>query len=148
MYRTVEQLDTVISTLGSTASSLCEVLRMPESSVQGHEVLGLKLAAGDGGIRPGVLLIGGTHARELMNPDLLVELAVDLVSSHRSGTDIVLGNRTWAAATVRTILDTVDLYLLPCINPDGRRYVMTVDDMWRKNRRDNPASSCDSATCR
>jgi hypothetical protein len=143
MYRTVEQLDTVISTLGSTASSLCEVLRMPESSVQGHEVLGLKLAAGDGGIRPGVLLIGGTHARELMNPDLLVELAVDLVSSHRSGTDIVLGNRTWAAATVRTILDTVDLYLLPCINPDGRRYVMTVDDMWRKNRRDNPASSCD-----
>ena len=30
MYRTVEQLDTVISTLGTTASSLCEVLRMPE----------------------------------------------------------------------------------------------------------------------
>src|SRR6478735_2316275 len=92
---------------------------------------------------PAVLLIGGTHARELMNPDLLVELAVDLVSSHRSGTDIVLGNRTWAAATVRTILDTLDLYLLPCINPDGRSYVMTVDDMWRKNRRDNPGSSCD-----
>ena len=143
MYRTVEQLDTVISTLGSTASSLCEVLRMPERSVQGREVLGLKLAAGGDGIRPGVLLIGGTHARELMNPDLLVELAVDLVSSHRSGTDIVLGNRTWAAATVRTILDTVDLYLLPCINPDGRNYVMTVDDMWRKNRRDNPGTSCD-----
>ena len=90
-----------------------------------------------------MLLIGGTHARELMNPDLLVELAVDLVSSHRSGTDIVLGNRTWPAATVRTILDTVDLYLLPCINPDGRNYVMTVDDMWRKNRRDNPGTSCD-----
>ena len=36
-----------------------------------------------------------------------------------------------------------NLYLLPCGNPDGRHHVMTVDDMWRKNLRDNPNTTCD-----
>ena len=39
------------------------------------------LRAGGGGERRGVLLVGGTHARELMNPDAIIELAVDLFVS-------------------------------------------------------------------
>lgn len=143
MYRTVDQLNTVITQLAATTPSLCTLLPMPERSVQGRQVQALKVSAGGEGIRPGVLLIGGTHARELMNPDLLVELAVDLVASYQSSTDIVLGERTWPASAVRRMLESVDLYLLPCVNPDGRTYVLTVDDMWRKNRRDNPGTSCD-----
>lgn len=143
MYRTVEQLNTVIGQLAGAAPALCTLLPMPERSVQNRSVLALKIAAGSGDNRPGVLLLGGTHSRELMNPDLLVELAVDVVASYQAGTDIVLGGRTWTAADIRRMLDAVDLYLLPCSNPDGRTYVMTVDDMWRKNRRDNSGTSCD-----
>jgi len=40
------------------------------------------------------------------------------------------------------MLDSLDIHLVPCTNPDGREYVMTVDDMWRKNRRVNQGSSC------
>ncbi|WP_395727084.1 M14 family zinc carboxypeptidase [Nakamurella sp.] len=146
MYRTVAQLDAVAAQLVATAPDLCTALPLPQSSIQGTPVSALRIAAPDGppiDRRPGVLLIGGTHARELMNPDLLVELAVDLVAAYRNGTDVVLGNRTWPAAQLRAMLDTVALYLLPCVNPDGRTYVMTVDDMWRKNRRDNPGTKCD-----
>ncbi len=57
------------------------------------------MRAGSPGNRRGVLLVGGTHARELMNPDALVDLAVDLVASYLLGTDIVLGGRTWPPAT-------------------------------------------------
>jgi hypothetical protein len=39
------------------------------------------MRAGRPGNRRGVLLVGGTHARELMNPDALVELAVDQETS-------------------------------------------------------------------
>ncbi len=146
MYRTVAQLEDVLGQLVATAPDLCTRLSLPETSVQGATVSALRVAApGTTPVddRPGVLLIGGTHARELMNPDLLVELAVDLVAVHRNGTDIVLGGRTWPADQVRVFLETAALYLLPCVNPDGRTYVMTVDDMWRKNRRDNPRTSCD-----
>ena len=103
----------------------------------------LRMRAGGGEDRRGVLLVGGTHARELMNPDAIVELAVDLLVSHANGTDIVYGGRTWPADDVRLILETLDLWLLPCLNPDGRHHVMTVDDLWRKNRRDNPGTTCD-----
>ncbi len=146
MYRTVAQLDAVIEQLVATAPDLCTRLDLPDESVQGARVGALRIAAPGASLvdgRPGVLLLGGTHARELMNPDLLVELAVDLVAAVRDGTDIVLGARTWPAAEVRVMLDAVVLYVLPCVNPDGRSYVMTTDDMWRKNRRDNAGTGCD-----
>ncbi|MDP9984842.1 murein tripeptide amidase MpaA [Pseudarthrobacter oxydans] len=143
MYRTVSQLDAAGSTLAATQPQLCTQFSLPESSVQGRPIRALRLRAGGGDSRRGVLMVGGTHARELMNPDLLIELAVDLVASYRTGNDVVLGNRTWPAADIKLILETLDLYLLPCVNPDGRHYVMTVDGLWRKNRRDNPGTACD-----
>ena len=88
--------------------------------MQGRTVYALRLRAGAGDGRRGVLLVGGTHARELMNPDLLVELAVHLIVSYRNGTDIVLGDRTWPAQDIEVILEALDIYLVPCINPDGR----------------------------
>jgi murein tripeptide amidase MpaA len=143
MYRTVAQLDSLTARLAAATPDICTRLPLPERSVQGRQIFALRLRAGTASVRPGVLLLGGTHSRELMNPDLLIELAVDLIASLQAGTDIVLGSRTWGAADIRRMLESVDLFLLPCSNPDGRTYVMTVDDMWRKNRRDNPGSSCD-----
>lgn len=143
MYRTIGQLDSLIQLLAQFFPQLCTRIQLPESSVQGRSVHALRLRAGTGENRRGVLLVGGTHSRELMNPDLLIELAVDLVVSYLTGSDVVLGGRTWPASDLKLILETLDLYLLPCMNPDGRHYVMTVDDMWRKNLRDNPNTTCD-----
>lgn len=143
MYRTVGQLDNLMNLLAAFFPQLATRLEMPEPSVQGRPVYALRLRAGDGTDRRGVLLVGGTHARELMNPDLLVELAVDMVMSYVHGTDVTLGGRTWPAGDIKLMLETLDLYLLPCSNPDGRIYVMTVDDLWRKSRRDNPGTTCD-----
>jgi hypothetical protein len=78
-----------------------------------------------------------------MNPDAIIELAVDLLVSYALNRDIVYGGRTWSANDIRIILETLDLWLLPCNNPDGRNYVMTVDNMWRKNLRDNPNTTCE-----
>jgi murein tripeptide amidase MpaA len=118
-------------------------MQLPELSVEGRPIHVLRLRAGDGGNRRGVLLVGGTHARELMNPDAILELAVDLFVSYATGSDVVYGGRTWTAGEIRLVLEALDLWMLPCGNPDGRDYVMTVDDLWRKNRRDNPGTSCD-----
>jgi murein tripeptide amidase MpaA len=143
MYRTIAQLDAVTDLLAKWFPQFFTRFQLPEASVQGRPVFALRMRAGGGGSRRGVLLVGGTHARELMNPDAIVELALDLLRSYANGTNLVYGNRTWPANDIRLILETLDLWVLPCSNPDGRHYVMTVDDMWRKNRRDNPNTTCD-----
>lgn len=143
MYRTIAQLDALTSFLATSFPQLFSRIQLPETSVQDRPIYALRMRAGGGPDRRSVLVVGGTHSRELMNPDAIAELAVDLCTSYTSGSDVLYGGRTWAAADVRVVLETLDLWLVPCINPDGRHYVMTVDDLWRKNRRDNPATACD-----
>jgi hypothetical protein len=143
MYRSIAQLDVLTGLLAAWFPQFFTRLQLPENSVEGQPVYALRMRAGEGEDRRGVLIVGGTHSRELMNPDAIVELAVDLLVSYALNRDIVYGGRTWPANDIRIILETLDLWLLPCSNPDGRNYVMTVDDMWRKNRRDNPNTTCD-----
>lgn len=143
MYRTVAQLDSLGNLLATWFPSYFTRIALPEQSVEGRPVYALRLRAGGGDERRGVLLVGGTHARELMNPDAIIELAVDLFVSHVNGTDIVYGGKRWAASDIRLILESLDLWLVPCMNPDGRNHCMTTDAMWRKNRRDNPRTTCD-----
>jgi Zinc carboxypeptidase len=143
MYRSVAQLDSLSNLLAAWFPSYFVRFALPEPSVEGRPVYALRLRAGGGGERRGVMVVGGTHSRELMNPDAIIELAVDLFISHATGSDITYGNRTWSAAEIRLILETLDLWLVPCMNPDGREYVMNVDSLWRKNRRDNPGTVFD-----
>lgn len=143
MYRTVQQLDSLTALLGGWFPGYFQRVQLPEYSVEGRPVYALRLRAGTATNRRGVLMIGGTHSRELMNPDALAELAVDMLVSHINSTDITYGGFTMPANTVKTIMESMDVWFVPCINPDGRNYVLNVDDLWRKNRRDNLGTSCD-----
>ncbi|MFL5919845.1 MAG: M14 family zinc carboxypeptidase [Gaiellaceae bacterium] len=143
MYRSVAQLDSLSNLLAAWFPTYFMRFALPEPSVEGRAVYALRLRAGGGRERRGVMVVGGTHSRELMNPDAIIELAVDLFVSHVNGSGITYGNRTWSAAEIKLILETLDLWLVPCMNPDGREYVMNVDNLWRKNRRDNPKTECD-----
>ena len=140
MYRTVAQIDSATSILAAWFPAIFTRVQLPNASVEGRPVFALRMRAGGGAARRAVLIVGGTHARELMNPDAIVELAIDLLLSYSNGTNITYGGKTFTADDVKLILEAMDIWLVPCINPDGRHHVMTVDDMWRKNRR--PGSPC------
>jgi murein tripeptide amidase MpaA len=142
-YRTAAQIDWVMSLLGAWFPQVCELVELPEPTIEGRAMHALRLRAGGGEDRRSVLIVGGLHARELMNPDAILDLQLDLVVSYLSGTDIVLGNRRVTALEIKVILETLDIWMVPCGNPDGREYVLTRDDLWRKNRRSDPDAACD-----
>lgn len=142
MYRTANQIESAISILATWFPNFFTRIQLPETSVEGRTVSALRLRAGGGPSRRGVLVVGGTHARELMNPDAIVDLAIELFLCYANGTGRSYGNRSWAANDIKIILESLDIWLLPCSNPDGRNYVMTMDDMWRKNRRRNANTTC------
>lgn len=144
MYRTITQLNDAIQSLANTRPDLCT--RVPLSnSTQGRAINALRLRAGGGTNRRGILIIGGMHARELMNPDAIIELAFDLTQAYTNETGLTYGGAEWSAFDIRIMMETLDIWMLPCANPDGRNHVMETggDRMWRMNRRDNPNTPCD-----
>ena len=80
MYRTIAQLDAAIETLVTTRPDLCTRVRLG-NSLEGRPIYALRLRPGAAANRRGILIVGGMHARELMNPDAIIELAYDLAQA-------------------------------------------------------------------
>ncbi len=142
MYRTVAQLDAALETLVTTRPDFCSRMRLGDS-IEGRTIYALRLRAGGGANRRGILIVGGMHARELMNPDAIIELAYDLAQAYAGQTGLAYGGAEWSALDVRVMMETLDIWMLPCANPDGRNHVMQGDRLWRMNRRDNPGTTCE-----
>ena len=143
MYRTVAQLDSVMDILATFFPAVCTRVEMPNRSVLGLPIYALHIHAGSSTNRRSVLIIGGMHARELMNPDAIADLQLDLVTAYLNERGITLGGRSWSDTEIKIMLESLDIWMLPCANPDGREYVLNVDNLWRQNRRDNPGTTCD-----
>jgi murein tripeptide amidase MpaA len=144
MYRTIAQIESAIDALANAQPTICT--RFPlNNSVENRPISALRLRAGGGTDRSGVLMIGGMHARELMNPDALIELAFDFVQAYTTSTGLTYGGASWSANDIKVMMETLDIWMLPCANPDGRLHVMKPNGQWdwRMNRRDNPNTTCD-----
>ncbi len=143
-YLTTEAIEASVAFISLAYPSITDLIPLPEASVEGRTSRALKIANGSGSNRRGVLLIGGVHARELVNPDLLVDLAIRICHSYENDADISYGGKTWPAATIKLLVDTLDIIIFPLVNPDGRKHVENPSGyaMWRKNRRVNAGSTC------
>ncbi|CAJ0592513.1 unnamed protein product [Cylicocyclus nassatus] len=65
----------------------------------------------------------GIHAREWIAPATAMYIVHELVQGYDKNPEI------------QKILDHVDFYILPVMNPDGYEYSRVKNRMWRKNRR-------------
>ena len=94
-------------------------------SWEGRDIRGFKIR-GTGGtksVRPAVVLNGTVHAREWISPMTNMYALDTLLNGYGSNSEIT------------SLLDEVDVYVLPVMNPDGYEYSWTTDRFWRKNRR-------------
>jgi len=76
-------------------------------SVEGRSLLAIKIARRDGKKRPDVLVTGNIHATEFTGDRLAIAVAEKLIE--QDGID------PW----VTSLLDRMDFYVLPLLNPDG-----------------------------
>lgn len=141
-YLSTAGVNSSLSYLVTNYSAICQFVQLPERSVEGRPVGALRL--GTETDNPGVLLVGGTHARELINPDLLVRFTLQLCRAYILGAGLTYGAKAWSSADVRLVIEGVDLIVLPLLNPDGREHVFDPAgyQWWRKNRSVNAGSSC------
>ena len=71
--------------------------------------------------RPAVIFNGSVHAEEIVGSEYMMWL-IRKITTTRSG-------RTWRSK--------VDIYIIPLSNPEGLNVVYSLDNTYRKNKRDN-----------
>ena len=78
---------------------------------------------------PRVLIASQHHARELNSPYMSIGAARRLLSGYKTN------------AAIKKVVDENEIWIVPCVNPDGVAYVWNKDNWWRKNRRKNSSNS-------
>src|SRR5262249_44713552 len=136
-----------------TYPTIAERIPMPEqtwgmdAATPPRTVSALRIGANAAGAADGVLLIFGQHAREWIPPEVALEVAAALLGANSGGTGLTYGRKSYSAADVQTIVNNINVFLIPCVNPDGRQYsldhdVSTPGDGWRKNRNRTVHPTC------
>lgn len=97
---------------------------------EGRQMHVVRLGAGTANPseKPGIIFMGGHHAREHLSVEMPLMLAQYLVAQFRAGNERVI-----------SLLNSRDIHLVPVINPDGMEFDIATGSykMWRKNRTKN-----------
>jgi murein tripeptide amidase MpaA len=140
-YLNVEEVEAaVLKAATAPYSGFTELIVLPEKTVEGRQCHALKIGNGSGANRPGVYFLGGVHAREWGSCDILINFIECIEQAYLNGTPLTFGGKTFSAAEIATIVDTLDIVIFPQANPDGRQFSMSAADNseWRKNRAPSP----------
>src|SRR5215813_2127344 len=141
MYLNVAEVETAVVNLASAHPALCQLITLPNASVEGRTCHALMLGGGAPGSRDCVMIIGGQHAKEWGSCEIILNFAVDLITAFEANMGLAYGGKMFAASDVQQILNGLHLVLFPLVNPDGRKFsqdqVAAGEPDWRRNR--NPA---------
>ncbi|XP_017312656.1 carboxypeptidase B2 [Ictalurus punctatus] len=100
------------------------------SSFEKNPLYVLKLSGRRGPVDKAMWMDCGIHAREWISPAFCIWFIKYAITFYKEIPDIT------------TLLDKMDIYILPVMNPDGYKYTWTTNRMWRKNRSVRQGSSC------
>jgi len=116
--------------LAAAYPTLCSYIVLGTSG-QGNDIFGLRISApGNNGTRPAALVHGTEHAREWISTAVPTYIGEQLLTKY--GTD----------STVTSLMNSIEVIVVPIMNPDGYTYTWTTNRNWRKNRAANSGSSC------
>jgi hypothetical protein len=130
-YRDLSEIEARLAYYAATYPAIA-TLSDVSTSVQGHPIKMLRLTGpGSTQNRPAFLIQANQHAREWVTPMCAMFIIDRLCEGYL------------VDPRLHHIVDNVDLYIIPSVNPDGYVYSRTTEALWRKNRRDNPGTTCD-----
>ncbi len=125
-YRTRDEVSAYLDTLIALNPAIASRFTLDTQSIEGRDIWGIRIR-GTGGPsnKIGFFINGCQHAREWVAVTTTMFVADKLVRGY--GVD----------PQVTSILDNVEFFIVPIVNPDGYVYSHTTERLWRKNRRPN-----------
>lgn len=150
-YLNIREVESAVEGLARAHPSLCETIPLQYPTFEKRTCHALRIGR-KSSPTTGILFTGSVHGCEWGGADICVSFAADLLEAAASGAGLSYGGKSFSAWAVSSIVNGLDVFVFPCVNPDGRYYSqlqaaiwrpLTASDaaqsMWRKNR--NPASS-------
>ncbi|KAM4672487.1 carboxypeptidase A2-like [Amazona ochrocephala] len=130
-YGTYHSLDSIYAELDHLASAFNNIVRKIQigESYEKRPLFVLKFSTG-GRNRPAIWLDAGIHSREWVTQASAMWIAKQIASDY--GKD----------PSTTSLLNKMDIFLLPVANPDGYVFTHTTNRMWRKTRSRNKGSLC------
>lgn len=100
-----------------------------------RDIWALRIGKAEEGAKPGLLVTGTTHAREWNTLSTAMNVARELIEGETE--------------QVSSIVEKAEVWVVPCLNPDGYVFSQEKDPNWRKNRRPiTPADTgCPQGLC-
>jgi len=139
-YLNIEEVESALKqATSSPTNAFTELIPLPNRTWEDRQTNAIKMGKGTEPNRTGVYFIGGVHAREWGSPDILINFIEKVSQAYQTNTGLKFGEKSFSATQIQDIINKLDIFIFPQVNPDGRYYSMTSDVAWRKNRR--PASS-------
>lgn len=96
-------------------------------TVEGREIWHLRISTDlkDADAKPGIVFLGGHHAREHISVETPLKLAEKMINGYKNQN-----------AEIVQLLKTRDIHIIPSVNPDGSEYDVSTGlyRYWRKNR--------------
>ncbi|EDM15255.1 carboxypeptidase A2 (pancreatic) (predicted), isoform CRA_b [Rattus norvegicus] len=126
-YHTLEEIYQEMDNLVAENPGLVSKVNIG-SSFENRPMNVLKFSTG--GDKPAIWLDAGIHAREWVTQATALWTANKIASDY--GTD----------PAITSLLNTLDIFLLPVTNPDGYVFSQTTNRMWRKTRSKRSGSGC------
>lgn len=128
VYRDWEEIESHIEMLVSNSDIVNQIVI--GQSYEGRNISVIKITSDNLGGKPAVFINGCQHAREWITP----MAATYLIET--------LSQQYYLDPEIQILLNEVDIYILPVLNPDGYVYTWEEDRWWRKNRQVNTGSDC------
>lgn len=130
-YADLAAIENRIDSLIAGAPQRAHRLELGESH-EGRTIVGVELRGTAAGERPAILLNGTQHAREWIASMAPLFVLEQLIAEVDVDDDVT------------ALLDAVDVFIVPVVNPDGFAHSHDPDGdrMWRKNRRVFSGTSC------
>lgn len=119
LYPSYEQIGARLDELVKQYPGRCEKISLGKTH-QGREIWALRLGEHPQGEKPGIVITGGTHAREWASIAVPLDLGEKLLQD---------GSR----------LKDAEIWIVPLVNPDGYEISRNGDNTYRKNGNPNGA---------
>ncbi|XP_072513522.1 carboxypeptidase B2 [Salminus brasiliensis] len=125
-------LEDIYYSLNKTAQEHPEMVKMMliGSSFEKRPLYVLKLSGKRAAVNKAMWIDCGIHAREWISPAFCLFFIRYVLTYYNQYSDIT------------SMLNKMDIYVLPVMNPDGYEYTWKRDRMWRKNRSVKEGSDC------